>query len=328
MGPRSVVNATTGSFPYPYTLGWQTTGNAIFKRCQVFTSDIDPAQNAGALYFADAHYVVPDDASYRVGAANAINGLNNVTYRQIQISGTTAAPSFLGLSHQESPGILAWRDQDAGVTVVNADYTDSSSGAPITGRFIVAAKATSLGGGQYHYEYAIYNVNSDRSGGSFSVPIGGSAVSNVGFHAPFYHSGEIYDNTAWGSAVSAGALTWTPAAFSPAANANALRWGTMYNYRFDSNVAPTTGTATLGLFKAGSPTSISVPGLPVPGVVCYANCDGSTGSPVLNVADFTCFLQRFAAQDPYANCDNSTSIPALNVGDFTCFLQKYAAGCP
>jgi hypothetical protein len=60
---------------------------------------------------------------------------------------------------------------------------------------------------------------------------------------------------------------------------------------------------------------------------CYANCDGSTQSPVLNVADFTCFLQRYAGQDPYANCDASTSPPQLNVADFTCFLQKYASGC-
>jgi hypothetical protein len=61
---------------------------------------------------------------------------------------------------------------------------------------------------------------------------------------------------------------------------------------------------------------------------CYANCDQSTASPVLNVADFTCFLQRFAAADPYANCDGSTAQPTLNVADFTCFLQKFAAGCP
>jgi hypothetical protein len=61
---------------------------------------------------------------------------------------------------------------------------------------------------------------------------------------------------------------------------------------------------------------------------CYANCDGSTAAPVLNVLDFTCFLQRFAAADPYANCDQSTAAPMLNVADFTCFLQKFAAGCP
>jgi hypothetical protein len=61
---------------------------------------------------------------------------------------------------------------------------------------------------------------------------------------------------------------------------------------------------------------------------CYANCDGSTAAPVLNVADFTCFLQRYAAGESYANCDGSTTPPTLNVADFTCFLQRYAAGCP
>jgi serralysin len=61
---------------------------------------------------------------------------------------------------------------------------------------------------------------------------------------------------------------------------------------------------------------------------CYANCDNSTTSPVLNVADFTCFLQKFAQGHRYANCDNSTTTPTLNVADFTCFLQKFAQGCP
>jgi V8-like Glu-specific endopeptidase len=61
---------------------------------------------------------------------------------------------------------------------------------------------------------------------------------------------------------------------------------------------------------------------------CYANCDGSTTNPILNVADFTCFLNRYAAGQAYANCDGSTQPPILNVADFTCFLNKYAAGCP
>ncbi len=61
---------------------------------------------------------------------------------------------------------------------------------------------------------------------------------------------------------------------------------------------------------------------------CYANCDQSTIAPILNVADFTCFLNRFAAGDSYANCDGSTTPPILNVADFTCFLNAFAAGCP
>jgi hypothetical protein len=61
---------------------------------------------------------------------------------------------------------------------------------------------------------------------------------------------------------------------------------------------------------------------------CYANCDGSSAAPILNVNDFTCFLNRFAAADAYANCDASSIAPVLNVNDFTCFLNKFAAGCP
>jgi hypothetical protein len=61
---------------------------------------------------------------------------------------------------------------------------------------------------------------------------------------------------------------------------------------------------------------------------CYANCDGSTAAPVLNVNDFVCFNNRFAAGDSYANCDGSTSAPVLNVNDFVCFNNRFAAGCP
>jgi hypothetical protein len=61
---------------------------------------------------------------------------------------------------------------------------------------------------------------------------------------------------------------------------------------------------------------------------CYANCDESQGDPALNVVDFICFLNRFAAGESYANCDGSTVPPVLSVADFVCFLNRYAEGCP
>ena len=61
--------------------------------------------------------------------------------------------------------------------------------------------------------------------------------------------------------------------------------------------------------------------------VCYANCDGSSVAPILNVNDFQCFLNAFAAGSPYANCDESTYPPVLNVNDFQCFINRYAVGC-
>jgi serine protease AprX len=70
---------------------------------------------------------------------------------------------------------------------------------------------------------------------------------------------------------------------------------------------------------------------------CYANCDGSTVEPILNVQDFSCFINEYALaqqlplaqQIPsYANCDGSTVEPILNIQDFTCFINQFALGCP
>lgn len=57
---------------------------------------------------------------------------------------------------------------------------------------------------------------------------------------------------------------------------------------------------------------------------CYGNCDQSTTPPILNVDDFICFIDRFAAGDPYANCDGSTAEPILNIDDFGCFMNAFA----
>jgi hypothetical protein len=61
---------------------------------------------------------------------------------------------------------------------------------------------------------------------------------------------------------------------------------------------------------------------------CWVNCDNSTETPVLNVLDFNCFLNRFSGGDCSANCDGSTAAPTLNVLDFNCFLNRFSAGCP
>lgn len=62
--------------------------------------------------------------------------------------------------------------------------------------------------------------------------------------------------------------------------------------------------------------------------ICYANCDGSTTAPVLNVNDFLCFMTHFAVGDTLANCDGNTLPPFLDVNDFVCFQTQFVAGCP
>ncbi len=72
----------------------------------------------------------------------------------------------------------------------------------------------------------------------------------------------------------------------------------------------------------------SVASAPATLLVCYANCDCSTASPMLTANDFQCFLNAFASGSLMANCDGSTGTPALTANDFQCFINSFAAGCP
>ena len=244
LGPKFEVHAAAGSHPHPYT-DQGTIGDAIYKRLQIHNDDLDPALNTGALYFVEGHYIAQDDAM-------AMNDDNNASYREILVSGSDGNFDIevTDVTVREEPGISAWAANDAGVDQVSADVA-------IDGRFIVAAKATDLGGGVWHYEYAIQNYNSHRSAGSFSVPIPfESTPTNVGFHDVDYHSGEPFDGTDWSSQTNPTEIVWATDSFDVNQDANALRWGTLYNFRFDLDVPPVTGDVTLGLFRPGDPTEV------------------------------------------------------------------------
>ena len=60
---------------------------------------------------------------------------------------------------------------------------------------------------------------------------------------------------------------------------------------------------------------------------CYADCDHSTGRGVLDIFDFLCFQNAFAAGRPYA-CDCDETPPeTCDVFDFLCFQNQYSEGC-
>jgi hypothetical protein len=245
LGPKENVDPSTGVFLYPDARE-TTTGNSIFKRLQVHNTDLDPALNAGALYWVEGQYVTHDDAT-------AQNQPNNASYRQVTVGAISGIFSIAltGTTVRENAGIQAWKATDPSVT-------ETLVGAP-GGQFYVSAKATSLGGGQYHYEYAVQNLNNARAAQTFTVPIPpGTVVTNVGFHDVDYHSGEVFDGTDWTATVTASSVSWTTTAYAVNPNANALRWGTLYNFRFDANQAPGTASVVIDLFKPGSPTTASL----------------------------------------------------------------------
>lgn len=316
LGPRSEVNAWTGVFPYPYVLNWNLTGNSIYKRLQIKVDDVNPSLNSGALYFGESQYVATDE--------QPINRYNNCTWRRVNVGSASGGGwnmSFTGSSITQQPAIYAWPANESGVTLVNVDV-------PGDGRLILGYKVSDLGGGMWHYEYALYNMNSHRSVGAFTVPAAASlSIANIGFHDVDYHSGEPYSLTDWPGVHAGGAVSWQTEKFTTNPNANALRWSTLYNYRFDANTPPTMGTIELGLFRTGSPDSVlvaaAIPSVPV--CDCGGDLDGS-GAP--DGLDIQPFVAMYVGSEPVDVCADlaTPNGGALTGDDVTAFVETVLSG--
>jgi hypothetical protein len=95
-------------------------------------------------------------------------------------------------------------------------------------------------------------------------------LSAAEFHDIDHHTQELLpewarvDNVDWNVQRGEGAVTWSTSAYTGAAPggnehiANALRWGTLYNFRFDADAPPADAMAALGLFRPGSPESVTI----------------------------------------------------------------------
>src|SRR6185503_9174149 len=92
-------------------------------------------------------------------------------------------------------------------------------------------------------------------------------ISNIGFHFPPNHPGFPNDGTVgntgfsndpWTPNQMPDALTWTCQTLAQNPNANAIRFGTMYNFRFDADQPPQSANATVGFFKTGSPMTVGI----------------------------------------------------------------------
>ncbi|MCH8166200.1 MAG: hypothetical protein IH889_11380 [Planctomycetes bacterium] len=299
LGPRSGINAYSGAFS---TIPGGS-GDAIFRRLQVAESDLSSTNYPGALYFAEGVYAATDDAQ------NA-NWLNNASYKRVTIS-----PSFVmseaGSIYLTTPAIYAWRDHGNGVGIPDNTVQIVNADVPGEGRFIVGARAGDNGDGTWRYNYAVFNLNSHRSGGSFSLPVpSGVMVSNVGFHDVPYHSGEPYDNTDWTSTVGATSVSWSsPQTYAENPDSNALRWGTMYTFWFDADSPPTPATVEIGLFRPGSPALVTANALgPTEPIT---NSPDLNGDGCVDSKDLTILLGAWCSavndpNPPSPPCENCT----------------------
>ncbi|MFQ5429286.1 MAG: hypothetical protein ACE5E1_03150 [Phycisphaerae bacterium] len=265
LGPRYEIN--------PWTGGWSFTGSHfdlggpphtnVSHRLQVHDADLDPALNPGAAYFVEAYYVMSDD----------IDVMNSASWKPVTVSGASGGLWTFTTSDRFTPPTIGFAiDAWAGAAqTLFAQQVPPIEFVSPDGRCILAAKATPLAGAYWRYEYALLNIDMDRQVGSIQIPISGSAmVANLGFHAVEHHDepvnapgGVPIDNAPWNDSVGSllclsggiNTITWST-------TTNPLRWGTLYNFRFDANVPPVNNAQiTLGLFKPGSPAQITAAAL-------------------------------------------------------------------
>ncbi len=246
LGQRSAVNAATGDFPMPYAnIGHPAE---IDQRMQVEEADVNPALNAGAAYWVEGQYIAGDDGF-------AGNAFNNASYRSVTVGASPFNLSLTGSTIREKSAIDAWVVADPTVELLAVDIPASS---PLE-RFEVARKVTNPAPGVWHFEYAVRNMNSDRSGRAFTVDFAGeAAITGAGFRDIDHHSGEPFSTADWDVAVTqaTGTVTWTTSTFASDPDANALRFATLFNFWFDAD-SPNPIAHTLTLFKPGTPGEVT-----------------------------------------------------------------------
>ena len=263
IGSRAWVSPFTGSFPANANDHSGHVHNGVSHRILVETGDLMPGGNPGASYFGEAAYISPHEYTWCQSHPTECNMFNNFSYRQFSVSG---GPTFFNFSPVSStirmqPAIQAWGATGATVNQVEPDPGND-------GIWFMGYRVTNPSAGVWHYEYALFNMNLDRAIQSFSVPLGaGVNVSNIAFHAPPQHPGWAHDGTQgdagyssmpWDVTQVLDSITWNTETFAQNQNANAIRWGTLYNFRFDADQPPQTANATVGFFKTGSPMMVAI----------------------------------------------------------------------
>ena len=293
LGSRAWINPFTGAYPRgdSATPPNNHTGHAHAgptHRILTEIADLNTSLNTGATYYAESQYVTPHEYVWCQANPTQCNMYNNVSYRRYSVTGTVSPFSFapVGATVRAKAAITAW---------TGATINEFKPDPGVDGVGMVGYKVTNTSPGVWHYEYAVYNQNLDRSIQSFTVPVGaGVTLTNMGFYAPPQQPGSTGDgtmgsagfsNAAWTQTQTPSAITWSSETLAQNPNANAIRWGTMYNFRFKSNRPPQNTNATVGFYKTGNPIIVQVQGpsaAPVTSVSVAGRITTSVGQAISN----------------------------------------------
>ena len=104
----------------------------------------------------------------------------------------------------------------------------------------------------------------------------GTVVTNVGSTTSITTAAKSSTARTGRATVTASSVRWATTTYAVNQNANALRWGTLYSFRFDANKAPGAASVVIDLFKPGLPTTASV------STVTPVSCSGAPGESVDN----------------------------------------------
>ncbi|MCB9473974.1 MAG: proprotein convertase P-domain-containing protein [Candidatus Delongbacteria bacterium] len=245
--PRTEINPWTGQWS-----GVTFTGDYALYTAD---SDLDPAQNSGATYFSEGLYIIADD----------VDPTNSVAWKPVSFSGSPGGTWGVSMSGSGTlpnygPALDAWGGQTTLVAQQIPVIHENMGGAGDSpdGRAYLSTKNWDNGNGTWHYEYVIYNLDMQRKIDEFSIPVSaGTTIGNIDFHAPLQFDAQPYQsaanspytNDAWSSSQSGGFLTF-------ATTSNPIRWGVAYSFGFDCNQPPAATSVLVGLYEAGSPSSI------------------------------------------------------------------------
>ena len=236
LGPRNEVTAHTGV--------WRRCGSIFDTNCDGMPNGAPPRtgpmdrrmavresdlQTPGAVYYVDSWYIVRDD----------VDIFNTMGWRQVTPTGGTTWTFTLGGSLSRGAVIDQWVNPSAPGPNAQSVLLETKLGS-----VRLAVRATDLGGGWWHYEYALMNFDFDPLVRSFSVPLpAGVTVANVGFR-----DGDQDPSNDWGASAAGGALTW-----DAPKSMGGQDYSTLFNFRFDANATP---SAADGVMVRLRPTEV------------------------------------------------------------------------
>ncbi|MEO6597753.1 MAG: hypothetical protein ABIP94_23655 [Planctomycetota bacterium] len=241
-------------FPADGIRSLSTTGfDTVKNRVIVQESDLGVA---GASYYYQIHLIHQGEELTKRG--------NNLRSRGATFSwnGSSWATASVGSSVAGSV-LTRW---------TGATYNANSNGTD-DGQFGVAVKVTGPTNGFYHYEFVVQNIDNNRGGASFRLPIcAGGRVQNLGFRD--IDANPLND---WTTSV-----TSTEIAFLATAG-NSQRWNMLFNFWFDSDVAPASGNASIDEAIPGpGALTVTVP-TQVPGLQPSVHLGAGCGTPSMEI---------------------------------------------